>query len=362
MWQHNLHPTPRGGSREVAGRIPTHTDKERFVAVPEQIRRQSEAIAKMYEESAAKGAADEAVTQEAGAPASVEADSGDNAAPVPPPVEQRRVGTSDSEETYEKRYKSLQGMYNADTARLRADNQQLNGRVTQLEQLLASLSAAPQPSAPTVEKLVTEKDVEEYGDSIEVMRRVTREEVSAANRRIAELEHMLKQVQTSVLPRVEQVAQRQAVTAEQSFWSELSAAVPAWRDINADQNFHKWLLDTDPLTGLTRQTYLEDAQRNLDVRRVAAFFTSWQGLNGQSTAQPSRSASDSQLDKQVAPGRSRGGSAPASAASKTYSSKDIAKFFDDVRKGVYRGKEAERDRIERDIFAAQRENRIVANG
>lgn len=333
------------------------------MAVPEQVRRQSEAIAKMYEESAAKSAADEAGTQEVDAPASVEADSGDNTAPVPPPVEQRRVGTSDSEETYEKRYKSLQGMYNADTARLRTDNQQLNGRVAQLEQLLASLSAAPQPSAaPVVEKLVTEKDVEEYGDSIEVMRRVTREEVAASQRRIAELEHMLKQVQTSVLPRVEQVAQRQAVTAEQAFWSELSAAVPAWRDINADQNFHKWLLDTDPLTGLTRQTYLEDAQRNMDVRRVAAFFTSWQGLNGQSTAQPSRSASDSQLDKQVAPGRSRGGSAPSSTAPKTYSSKDIAKFFDDVRKGVYRGKEAERDRIERDIFAAQRENRIVANG
>jgi len=33
-----------------------------------------------------------------------------------------------------------------------------------------------------------------------------------------------------------------------------------------------------------------------------------------------------------------------------------------VRKGVYQGKEAERDRIERDIFAAQRENRIVATG
>jgi hypothetical protein len=29
------------------------------------------------------------------------------------------------------------------------------------------------------------------------------------------------------------------------------------------------------------------------------------------------------------------------------------------RRGKYRGKEAERDRIERDIFAAQREGRIV---
>lgn len=43
---------------------------------------------------------------------------------------------------------------------------------------------------------------------------------------------------------------------------------------------------------------------------------------------------------------------------KVYTRVDVAKFFDDVRKGVYKGREQERDRIERDIFAAQREGRI----
>lgn len=331
------------------------------MAIPEQIRRQSEAITKLYQDNAAE-AANEADTV-ADAPEQAEvADSGSNSAPEPAPIEQRRQGTNDEAHTHEQRYRTLQGMYNADTARLRSENQQLTGRVSQLEQLLSSLSSAPVQPSQTAEKLITEKDVEEYGDSIEVMRRVTREEVSADSRRIAELEQMLRQMQTSVLPRVEQVAQRQAVSAEQSFWNDLTSAVPNWRDINSNQDFHKWLLDVDPLTGLTRQTYLEDAQRNLDVRRVAAFFATWDGMNSPSVAQPHRSATGSQLDKQVAPGRSRGGSAPAAATSKTYSSQDIAKFFDDVRKGVYRGKEAERDRIERDIFAAQRENRIVANG
>lgn len=334
------------------------------MAIPEQIRRQSEAITKLYQDNAAEAAVTEAAPVVVAPEQAEQADSGNDTAPEPASNEQRRQGTNDDAHAYEQRYRTLQGMYNADTARLRSENQQLNGRVTQLEQLLSSLSS-PQQQQPSeaVQKLVTEKDVEEYGDSIDVMRRVSREETAAYQRKIAELEHTLRQVQTSVLPRVEQVAQRQAVTAEQGFWSDLTAAVPEWRDINASQEFHKWLLDVDPLTGLTRQTYLEDAQRNLDVRRVAAFFTAWGGSNSPSVAQPHRSASASQLDKQVAPGRSRGGSAPSTAdRAKTYSSQDIAKFFDDVRKGVYRGKEAERDRIERDIFAAQRENRIVANG
>lgn len=335
------------------------------MAIPEQIRRQSEAIAKHYAQADTQSeTVEDTVTTEqegVGASGSEQADSVENTAPESASNEQRRPDTKE-EETFEKRYKTLQGMYNADTTRLRAENQQINQRVAQLEQLLASLSESAAKPQQTATKLVTEKDIEEYGDSIEVMRRVTEESLSARDNRIAELEQMIRQMQTSVIPRVEQVAHKQAVSSEQMFWSELTAAVPNWRDINADQNFLNWLMEVDPLTGMSRQTYLEDAQRNLDTRRVVNFFTAWQGNVGQSVAQSPRDAVASELDRQVAPGRSRGGGAPSKDQSKTYAPKDIQKFFDDVRKGVYRGKEAERDRIERDIFAAQRENRIVANG
>lgn len=332
------------------------------MTMPEQIRKQSEAIAKHFEGN--KTDAETTETQgDAGQVTEVaaQANSVVEAAPESNPNEQRKLDTKE-EETFEKRYRTLQGMYNADTSRLRAENQQLNGRLTQLENLLSSLSTSPAKSEESVEKLVTDKDVEEYGDSIEVMRRVAKEERTAADRKIAELEHLLKQMQTSVLPKVEQVAHKQAVSAEQSFWSELSMKVPDWKEINADVQFHDWLLEVDPLTGLSRQTYLEDAQRNMDINRVVSFFTTWQGQNSQPVAQPTRNAAASQLDKQIAPGRGRSGGAPSAEQSKTYTPGDIRKFFDDVRKGVYRGKEAERDRIERDIFSAQRDGRLVANG
>ncbi|MEI2419641.1 hypothetical protein V6O07_05160, partial [Arthrospira platensis SPKY2] len=150
------------------------------------------------------------------------------------------------------------------------------------------------------------------------------------------------------------------VSNEQRFWADLQATVPDWQDINTDQGFQSWLLEVDPLTGLTRQTYLEDAQRNLDVRRVVNFFTTWKGLSGGPAARPNRAAqSASELERQVAPGRGRSGGAKVSGEPTTYTPDDIRKFFQDVQKGVYRGKEDERNRIERDIFAAQREGRIV---
>lgn len=334
------------------------------MTMPEQIRKQSEAVAKLYEELNAddnqppQGDAGDKEAQD-----NVKADSSTNNAPEPPRNEQTQGGTS-SEETFEQRYRSLQGMYNADTSRLRSENQQLGSRVTQLEQLLSSFSNQPvgQTYQQQPEKLVTEKDLAEYGDSIDVMRRVTKEETGVYQRRIAELEQMIIQMRANVLPRVEQVAHRQAVSTEQMFWTELSAMVPNWRELNDSREFQNWLLEVDPLTGMTRQSYLEDAQRNQDARRVATFFSTWQVLSGQNVAQPTRHAQATELDRQVTPGRSRGGSAPVQDQPKTYSAQDISKFYDAVRRGDYRGKEAERDRIERDIFSAQKDNRIVANG
>lgn len=332
------------------------------MAIPEQIRKQSEAVAKLYEELNPTGEGSKAPEAEEQTQQPAEADGDRGTATAPTPAEQGRTGNTNGEQTAEQRYRTLQGMYNADTARLRAENTQLNQRVTQLEQLLSTLSAQQQQpqSQATQERLITDKDVEEYGDSIDVMRRAAREEVLAAKAEIADLKRVISQLQTNVVPKVESVAHRQAINAEQMFWSELSAEVPDWRDINANQDFHSWLLEVDPLSGVTRQTYLDAAQGQLDARRVAGFFKTWQSLNSGSVAQSPRSAAASQLEKQVVPGRGRtGAGATTGNAAKTYTRADVSKFFDDVRKGLYKGREQERDRIERDIFAAQREGRIT---
>ena len=342
------------------------------MALPEQIRKQSEAVQELYKQlnanqEEAGNPADEPSAPVENAEAAPADDNTETNSPAPSPAVEQKAGEEKvPEETVLQKYKTLQGMYNAEVPRLHQQNKELNGRIQQMEQLLASLSAQQSAvQAPTqVEKLVTDKDVEEYGESLDVMRKVTREELGSVASRIAQMEKMLSQLQMNVVPQVQAVAQRQAVSAEQQFWAELAGNVPNWREVNDDADFQSWLLEIDPLTGISRQTYLEDAQRSLDSRRVANFFRTWLESNGQANvAQTQARVTAPELEKQVAPGRSRAGSAPTDqAAAKTYSPADITKFFDDVRKGVYRGKEAERDRIERDIFTAQREGRIVTNG
>ena len=333
------------------------------MALPAQVRKQSEAVNKLYEElntdTEQQGQEAEAGQEsEGGLDTARQADSVEEQAPAPKAKEQPEGDKT--EKTLEQKYKTLQGMYNAEVPRLHAEKRELTNRVQQLEQLIASMNAAPAQQQAPMEKLITEQDMEDYGDSIEVMRRVFREEMSSKDTEINELKRLVRQMQGTVVPQVHQLSQSYAVSNEQRFWADLQTAVPDWQDINGSQEFQAWLLEVDPLTGIPRQTYLDDAQRNMDARRVANFFTAWKGMTGSSNARtPTAAQPASELERQVAPGKGRSGGAKPQGEAKTYTSEDIKKFFSDVQKGRYRGKEAERDRIERDIFAAQREGRIV---
>ncbi len=323
--------------------------------VPEQVRKQTEAISKFYTNN---GKSDETISDEAIVDSvNDETSEQTNNAPVGNPSEPRKP--AENNETAEQRYRTLQGMYNADIGRLRTENQGLSARVAQLESLLSSLQTSAPAEQPQHKTFVTQADIDEYGDSIDLMRRVSREQADAMASEIESLKNTIRQMQTTVVPRMEQVATAQAQTAEQSFWSTLNVLVPDWQAINNDTGFHAWLLEPDPLSGSTRQHYLEAAHKALDVNRVARFFTTWKGNSGQSSAQPANRVVQDELSKQVSPGRGRAAPTPQSEEKKTYTPEFITNFYNDVRKGAYKGREEERNRIERNIFAATSENRIT---
>ena len=332
------------------------------MSIPKQVQKQSEEVQELYKQingeteeaqATAEAAPEEAVNNVAEPTTS---DSVEEQAPQSEPREQAESGDQEpKQDDWQQKYRSLQGMYNADVPRLNAENRDLAARVSQLEGLLSNMNEPAQQTPVQSEKLITDDDVKEYGDSIAVMRKAAREEVS---QEIAQLKQQLGQLQ-GVLPQVQQVQAQQKKSGEQTFWSTIASEVPNWSDINNDPDFQSWLLEIDPLTGISRQTYLEDAQKNLDANRGVTFFRTWEGATGKTnTAQVDRTTQQSQLQKQVAPGRSRNNGVKASGQNRTYTPNDIQEFYPDVRKGKYKGRDDERGRIERDIFAAQQEGRI----
>jgi hypothetical protein len=325
------------------------------MALPAQIQRQTEAVNDMYRQMNTEPA-----PAETGNPAVQPADASGVETSNPPSAPVEQAADTKSEETLLQQYRTLQGKYNAEIPRLAAERRELTNRVQQLEQLIASMNAKPAPAPAPVEKLITEDELRDYGDSIEVMRKVFREEMASKDAEIAELKNLVRQVQGTVVPQVQRLSQNYAVSSEQQFWATLESEVPGWQTVNADKDFHSWLLEVDPLTGMTRQTYLDDAQRSMDARRVANFFKTWMGMRSVPDARPNPGAqAASELERQIAPGKGRAAGSKAQGEPKTYTPAEIRNFFADVQRGRYKGNEAERNRIERDIFAAQREGRIV---
>jgi len=277
-----------------------------------------------------------------------------------------QVPATISKEEYdrlEQKYRTLQGMHNADINRFRDQLTAANNAYYNLEQRLAEVErAAHVPAEPT--KYVTAEDEEEYGETLELMRRAAKEEAENIFRnreeaylaRIAQLEDDVDRVNNTVVPTVQDLSRMRIEQAEGNFWASINAQVPNWQTINNDQAFKDWLMSEDPLTGATRQQFLSQAQSELNASRVIKFFKEWERTAaGGPTPAPRKPQED--LQQYVAPGTSRA-TAPVDQTKKQWTREEISKFYQDSMMGKYNNRPEEKSRIEKDIFAAQAEGRI----
>ena len=276
----------------------------------------------------------------------------------PPPAAATQQNDENSE-TYAQRWRSLQGVYNAQGRKLA----ETTARLESLEALIANMqtqSTAQPTDIP--QTFLTDKDSTEFGtDMVDFASRAAKQEIAPLLNVIGELRSQVAHLQ-GLVPTVNTVAANQRASADERFFEAVSREIPNWRAVNSDPRFHEWLLSPDPMTGITRQTYLEDAQRGRDAARTAVIFNEWGRISGASQAQqtvatPNKAASD--LERQVAPGRSLASAPPQPQKGRDWSPDDITKFYDDVRRGVYRGRDADKATVERDIFLAQREGRVT---
>jgi hypothetical protein len=282
----------------------------------------------------------------------------------------QRENVTDSE--WENRYKAMKGRYE------RAENtvRQLTDRLGSLEQVIATLevrsagTTEEDTSASKRQTLVTPEEIETYGtDYIDFARRLAKEEVSAEMEDLKRTVNVLSSRLNGVNGYVEQNARSQML-------GQLDRDLSNWREINGNQDFLSWLALPDPFSGVIRHDMLRSAFERNDTPRVLAFFNGFlaeeaalapaehgNGNNGREvTSQGNnlRSTPKIPLASLAAPGRARpaaGSNPPVEKPVITRAS--IAKFYADVASGKYRGRDADKNRYENSIFAAEREGRIT---
>lgn len=250
-----------------------------------------------------------------------------------PPAPAKAVG---DDETWEARFKTLTGKYNAEVPRLHSAlkerDAKLNSLTEEVEALKAKLTA-PQ------EKLVKPEEVAEYGEPlVDLIRRAAREEVQGKDVEIAQLKRQLDQLTGATTANV-----------EVSFYDRLAMQVPDWQTVNDDAEFHTWLGEVDELTGATRQDILSQAEEKRDADRVARFFKAFKKVQQDKSA-----ASTTSLESQVAPEATRTPEVPK--GKKLWTRAEIAAFYAADRRGAYTEEQAAA--IDSEIQLAIREQRV----
>ena len=267
------------------------------------------------------------------------------AAPEKPPAPQQQ-----KPDEWESRYKSLQGIFNKTVPELQ---QQVKTLQTDLSTAVDRLNRASeqQESKPESKQAADPKDIDNFGqDLVDMVSRVAGGVINQAARafeaKATQLESQIAQLQTAIQGASQQVA----MTAEQSFFDKVTKLVPNWEQVNTDPGFLSWLAETDPVYGINRQAALQRAQDSLNADHAAAVFQAYLG------PKPTAKRVDP-LDQQVSP-KGAATVAPTQADKPMLTSSQVTKFYDDMRRGMYRGNEAEAARIEKLINTALAEGRV----
>jgi hypothetical protein len=270
------------------------------------------------------------------------------------------IATAPADDGYEQKYKTLQGMYNADIPRLQASIKELGDKNSSLESMMAGMGAdKPRtPAGAPPASLLSSEEMEDYGeDMISVVKRAAREEMAK------ELED-IRAENANLKRTVGDVSAATAGNDRDRLFTDLGTAVPAWQTINVDDEFKAWLAEPDAFSGQIRHTMLNEAFERNNAPRVIAFFRAFASDRNIVAPQNDQAAATSptvNLDTLVAPGpASSPSSAPAhaNADQKIYTSQEVQAFYRSVQRGEYKGRDADKTRVENSIIKAGREGRV----
>ena len=268
-----------------------------------------------------------------------------------PAVDPAPTPTPPPDDAWERRYKTLQGLFNAEVPKLQQQNKDLSAKLQEAIDRLDKQSQQP-ATTPEQRPAVDPKDVENFGsDLVEMVQRQTQHVlgsvagkldsvVSDFEKRLVQLEQALKGTTQTV-----------AMTAEEVFFNRLATAVPDWEQINANDAFLAWLADVDPVYGQPRQAALNAAQQSLDVARVAAIFNTFKATL------PKPNQAQNALAKQVSP-KTAAAAQPAPAEKPVVTQAQIQAFYKELATGKYRGREAEAAQLEAVINDAIADGRV----
>jgi hypothetical protein len=327
------------------------------VEIPESVKKRAAAVEAFY---VANGQTQlplpEPPTQAEQAPAPQAAAEPVPTIPVPPPPADTPPSPApqDTDVDWRRQYLAMQGRYEGAQRTLGEMQEQMHQMGEELLRLQQPRRQAPPPQTRSY---ITDKDVQNFGpDLIDLTQRSAVQVMEPRLREVAdENQNLRRQIAREAKARLD---------------AQVEAAVPNYRDIDQDPRWHDWLRLPDMLSGRIRQTLLNEAIAAAHAPRVISFFKGF--LNEEAAtghrepaATPSPAAPPREpvipLASLAAPGRVRpagGGDSSLPPEKPLYTRAQISQNYRDKQRGLWAGREAEWNQLERDMIQAPLEGRV----
>lgn len=267
----------------------------------------------------------------------------------------------DNSGTWKHKFESTNARY----IRQNSTVKQQADEITNLRNLIETMAMQPQAAPPSVPielsaaELITPEERETFGDDFlaVVGKRAQEAMRPMLASRDQEIDNLKRQLG----------AQGKVVStnARQSMFNALAEKVPNWEEVNIKDEFLMWLDLPDAYTGTIRKKLLSDAFERNEAPRVIAFFKGFLSEEAATAPQPGSEQPPADqparpsLEEFAAPGRAKNAASTLTPVEKPIiTPAHISQFYLDVNRGKYRGRDDEKNRIEAEIFAAQRDGRI----
>lgn len=262
---------------------------------------------------------------------------------------------------WEQRYNTLKGKYDSEIPELRGQLQSVQTMMAQMNQPRRAEDTfenvpRSRPMPPPTREVPAE-DVEAYGqDLIEASQRW-------ADARYAPILQDYERRLIAVESGNQQLA---TYTTQRGVDASLTQAVPDWEQINVDPKFIMWLDQQDVFSGQKRKLLIDNAYNSGDAGRTIAFFRAYKNEQTVVGQQPGTQTFQTDQAERLpladlaVPGRGRSVSSPAPGApeSRIWTTADVNAFYRQKQRGYWNGREAEAERLERDIILAPLEGRF----
>lgn len=228
---------------------------------------------------------------------------------------------------HRQRNATLQGMIDAETAR----NQALRESFAEVRK--------PQPSEPQKPgylKHLKPEEVEDYGkEAVDLQARIARGEAEEVTneikKRMEDLEASLRSEKT--------------VVAANDLWSRIETKIPGAKAMDStDTGWHAWLQGVDEDSGEIRRELAGAAFQRKDVKSVVAMMNEYKAESG--------SGPTPLVAAQRKPDRVRAERAGQVTEKQPITTATVKKFYEDLNRGKFKGREAEAARIEQEIDEA----------